>query len=190
MSKKAKSFPSAAGIDREKRFLSHFLAHKDGLYAFIRAIARDPNLADDLLQEASLVMWEKFDTYQEGFSFAGWARAIALNKMRNESRRIGKAGQLMSSVAAEALMQGFDRTEGYGGENKWIVALRACMEDLSPSVKRLVEMKYFENVTLDEIAEKFNRTYSGVSSALRKARVFLDACIRKRLKELKAAQDE
>jgi DNA-directed RNA polymerase specialized sigma24 family protein len=46
--------------EQRKRFLELFLAHRDGLYAFIRLMVRDPDLTGDLLQEVSLVLWEKF----------------------------------------------------------------------------------------------------------------------------------
>ncbi|MEM9704058.1 MAG: sigma factor, partial [Planctomycetota bacterium] len=38
--------------------------------------------ADDLLQETGVVLWERFDEFEQNRSFASWACGIAANKAR------------------------------------------------------------------------------------------------------------
>jgi RNA polymerase sigma-70 factor (ECF subfamily) len=164
-----------------KRFLELFLAHRDGLYAFIRVMVRDPDIAEDMLQEVSLVLWEKLDNFREGTSFAAWSRQIALNKIRNERRKLAKAPLPLSEDASAAALQAFDSMDTESGDEEWTKALRSCLGRLSSSVRTLLEMRYFEQQGLGEIAERLGRTAAGVNSALCKARKFLESCVLKML---------
>jgi RNA polymerase sigma-70 factor (ECF subfamily) len=159
---------------QRKRFLELFLAHRNRLYAFIRVMVRDPDLTEDMLQEVSLVLWEKIDTFRDGTSFAAWSRQIALNKIRNERRRLARAPLPLSEDASAALAEAFDRLDD---DDEWAGALRRCMERLSPQVRTVLEMRYFTGMGLEEIAEKLGRTAAGVNSGLCKARKFLEGCV-------------
>jgi RNA polymerase sigma-70 factor (ECF subfamily) len=165
--------------EQRKRFLELFLAHRDRLYAFIRVMVRDPDLTEDMLQEVSLVLWEKLDTFQDGTSFAAWSRQVALNKIRNERRRLAKAPLPLSEDASAALAEAFDRLDDDGDE--WTRALRRCMERLSPQVRSVLELRYFTGMGLEDIAKKLGRTAAGVNSGLCKARKFLEGCVLKAL---------
>jgi RNA polymerase sigma-70 factor (ECF subfamily) len=46
--------------------------------------------ADDVVQKASVIMWEKYDTYNQGTSFFNWANKIMSNVMSNLFRSINR----------------------------------------------------------------------------------------------------
>jgi len=54
-------------------FLKHFLREENVLRAYLLAAAGNVHTADDLLQEVSSVLWEKFDQYDENRPFRNWA---------------------------------------------------------------------------------------------------------------------
>jgi len=165
--------------DAHKRYLAHFLGNRDGLYAFILVLVRDRTLVEDIFQEVSLLLWEKFETFREGTNFGAWARQIAYNLVRNSRRHQARVRNLLSEVAAGAVSEAFARLEGKAGEEEWRGALRTCMDRLSPPARNLVEMRYFRELQLPEIARKLGRTPAGVNSALCKVRAALETCLRR-----------
>src|SRR5437764_12424304 len=76
--------PPAAGRlapAKGKLFLRLFLQNERRLYAYILTLLPHRADADDVLQEASLVMWDKFDVADPPVDFAAWGGRIAYFKV-------------------------------------------------------------------------------------------------------------
>ena len=58
-------------------FIRLFLQNERRIYAFIVSLLPDLTDAEDVLQETSVVLWEKFDQFQPGTNFVSWACKIA-----------------------------------------------------------------------------------------------------------------
>src|SRR5271157_5855517 len=56
-------------------FAGLYAAHQRALRAYIVAVVPDRNLADEVFQQTSLVLCEKFSTFEAGTNFAAWAYA-------------------------------------------------------------------------------------------------------------------
>lgn len=164
-----------------KRFLGHFLKNREGLSAFIWVMVGDRHQVEEILQETSVVLWEKFDTFREDSSFGAWARQVALNVTRNARRKLSKAPRPLSEETARAIADAFDRTEGLGGEEEWRGALENCLQRLPASWKQLIDNRYFKDEGLSEMAGRLGRSMAGVNAALCKARAALETCLRRSL---------
>lgn len=57
------------------------------LWLVAAGIVRDPNLADDVVQEAAVIGMKKFHTFSSGTSFTAWMAQIVRFVAMNESRR-------------------------------------------------------------------------------------------------------
>lgn len=161
-----------------KQFLAQFVRHRDGIYAFVCVLVRDRVLVEDVFQEASLILWERYGTFQEGTNFGAWARQVALNVVRNARRRESRIKALLNAVAEDAVLAAFDRVGEKIGEEELRTTLKGCMDKLSRGARSLVELRYYEELQLGQIAEKLGRTMAGVNSALCKVRAALEACLR------------
>jgi len=168
---------STGDADAHRRYLAHLLGNRDSLYAFLLVMVRDRTLVEDLFQEMSLLLWEKFGDFREGTSFGAWARQFALNLVRNSRRHQARVRHLLSEVAAAAVSSAFARQEDRAGEEEWRGALKTCLDRLSPPARNLVDLRYFQDQDLPEIARKLGRTAAGVNSALCKVRAALEICL-------------
>src|SRR6185295_17788239 len=63
--------------DRAGEFISLFTQHSRQVYGYIRALVHHQSDAEDVFQEASRVMWEKFDQFETGTDFLAWACCIS-----------------------------------------------------------------------------------------------------------------
>jgi RNA polymerase sigma-70 factor (ECF subfamily) len=63
--------------ERHNLFSELIARHQSELYAYIFAIVRSWENADDLFQSVCVVLWRKFETFQTDTSFFSWARQTA-----------------------------------------------------------------------------------------------------------------
>ena len=72
-------------------FLAEFLKIERDLRAMIGAMVPDSSVRDDIFQETSIVIWNKFESYDPERSFKAWVRGIAsyeVLKYRTKSVKI------------------------------------------------------------------------------------------------------
>ena len=101
----------------QSRFLKHFLPAQRALRAYLHAATGDVNETDDLLQDVSNVLWEKFEQYDESRLFAAWATGIARlqvlkwRQARYRSRKLlsEQAMNELADAAADAAEEADDR---------------------------------------------------------------------------------
>jgi RNA polymerase sigma-70 factor (ECF subfamily) len=165
--------------DKRDRFLKDFLAHRNTIAAFVRSFSPDRSRAEDLLQEVSLILWNKYDSYTPGTSFVSWARAIARNKFREQRRSLARDRLVFSEEAMDAMNAAFERLETANDDAGWHDRLQACIDKLSPTSRDLVRMRYFEGNDAPRIASRLKRSVAGVTSTLWRIRSTLADCLQK-----------
>ena len=55
--------------DQTETFSRLLVANHHRLYGFVYTLVQDHNVVDDLLQEATTVLWRKFEQYEMGTDF-------------------------------------------------------------------------------------------------------------------------
>ena len=89
-------------------FFKHYLQCQKRLYAYILMLVPNSNDADDILQNTSIIMWKKFNTYNPDASFGAWAVSIARHvifdhyKKKRRSHVIFK-GEMLEIFAESAI---------------------------------------------------------------------------------------
>lgn len=175
----SQSNPSADSGDRTEEFVRLFAAHHNRLLAYILAMMHDRADAEEVFQEASLVLWREFDSFRHGEPFMPWACAIAFNQMR-KFWRLRKRDKLTFSVTLlEDLAKDAAEMEGELDERR--VALAECMKSLPQRDRQVVELYYGVKTTADEVAEKLGKSVHAIYKALNRSRRRLFDCIARRL---------
>src|SRR3954453_5533910 len=75
------------GPAKSRLFLRLFLQNERRLYAYILTLLPRRADAEDVLQETSLVMWDKFDEQAPPTDFAAWGCRIAYFKVLDFFKR-------------------------------------------------------------------------------------------------------
>ena len=57
--------------DQKSEFAALLARHQAQLFGYIHSLVRDLDDADDLFQQTSLVLWDKFDLFDPSRSFVG-----------------------------------------------------------------------------------------------------------------------
>jgi len=166
-------------MDKQEKFISLMMREQADLRAFLSSVIWDRHRCEDLTQEVALVLWRKFDSYDESRSFGGWARGVALNLVRqtlDEGRRRGTA---LSEAALHALDRAYEEAPRFAPERQ--DALRACLGTLPPQSRSLLTMRYEQAMTLGSMAGTLQKSLEAVHMLLSRIRVALLRCIQQRL---------
>jgi len=93
------------GSQRDHReFAAFFVKSQRQIYGYILTIVSDPNDADDILQETSLILWNKPRQLATQQDFTRWACGIARNVIRNWRVKQGRDRHLFSEAMIEELV--------------------------------------------------------------------------------------
>jgi len=175
--------PGAAlpGPDRSKAFLRLFLQNERRLYAYILTLLPNRADADDVLQEASLVMWDKFDERQPPDDFAAWGCRIAYFKVldflkKSQRSRVCCSQAMLERVAETAVEQAAGLRLDERRE-----ALTGCLEKLRPTDRDLLSRRFADGATTQSTAVQVGRSVEAVYKALAKIRQALFDCVTRTL---------
>jgi RNA polymerase sigma-70 factor, ECF subfamily len=164
---------------RHNLFSELIARHQSELYAYIFAIVRNWEDADDLFQSMCVVLWQKFAAFQRGSSFSAWARQIA----RLEVRKFLTRKQLPSYVGEELLDEIAEIVinDQNSEEERRLAALERCRGKLSGVDDKLLELHYADDLGSRQIADQLQRSQPSVCNSLNRIRCWLLECIQMEL---------
>lgn len=165
--------------NRDERFVSLFAETEPALRLFLRSLLPRWEDTDEVLQETSLVLWRKFDSFTEGTDFLRWAcmvaRFEALKYRRGKARdRHVFTETLMEQLAQEAE----DELPNLDLERK---ALEACLQKLGDRERSWVDSVYGNDNQIREVAVQAGRSAGSLYKALHRIRLGLLDCVNRSL---------
>jgi RNA polymerase sigma-70 factor, ECF subfamily len=162
--------------DRTARFAQLLHESRRDLFAFIYSLVQHHADTEDVFQQTTLVLWNKFDDFVPGTNFAAWATRVAhftaRDFLRSRRRNIPCFGdELLESIASAY------RPLGPDGNTIRSEALARCLEKLSRRDRRLVERCYSRERDFAEIAKSESRTVAAIYQAICRVRKNLYHCV-------------
>jgi RNA polymerase sigma-70 factor (ECF subfamily) len=133
--------------------------------------------AEDLAQETLLVAFRKLPGIDATLPLGPWLRGIAMHLLANHRRKF-RATPIGMNDELQALIDA--RIEISDHESERMSALRECLETLDGPARTLVNARYSDGATLDELAARTRRKTSAISMQLHRLRNLLADCIEKR----------
>jgi RNA polymerase sigma-70 factor (ECF subfamily) len=129
--------------------------HQGPLQRFLRARLDAGADADDVAQEAFVAAWRELDRFSGRCQFKTWLFGIALNQCANTARRERRFRQQQARLeAAETRAAGLPAAPGSDwGAVVERVALRQRLAELPEPGRRVLELYYYGELNLREIAE-------------------------------------
>jgi RNA polymerase sigma-70 factor (ECF subfamily) len=129
-------------------------------YRLACAMLHEPQAAEDVLQEASLIAWRKRGRLHDQSRLRAWFLGIVANECRNARRRIwvtrvsvGLPSWLSVSSTEERVLRGTD--------------LRRALRQLSHDDRLVVSLYFYLDMPLEEVA-----AVAGISTGAARARLY------------------
>src|SRR5271169_3225060 len=91
--------------ESQKRLMVLMTRHQRQIFCYIYALVPDRYDAEDLLQETSLVICEKFNDFEEGTDFVAWACQIAYWRIRYSRQKFARSKVVFDQEVVDAVAQ-------------------------------------------------------------------------------------
>jgi RNA polymerase sigma-70 factor, ECF subfamily len=169
---------SESNLDRAERadeFASLFSCHARRIYAYVLTLTPQWADAEDVFQETSTILWQKFGEFEPGTNFLAWACQIAYYRaiwFRQRQKKVAMpfGAQFFDLVAAETVAQQEALEDRHS-------ALAKCVQLLVERDRELIELAYAEGTTIKEAARQLGRSPDAAYKALKRIHRELFDCV-------------
>ncbi len=155
--------------------------YKDSVYYTMLKMVKNSEDAEDLTIEAFGKAFNRIQQYSPNFAFSTWLFKIASNncidfirkkRIKVTSMDTGFTKGDGEIVYIEASADTLDPSETMMQQQK-VNAMREVVSKLKPRYRELIEKRYFEELSYEEIAVELNLPLGTVKAQLFRARDFL-----------------
>ncbi len=155
--------------------------YKDSIYYMLLKMVNNNDDAEDLTLEAFGKAFNRLHQYTPNFAFSTWLFKIATNNcidfLRKKKKNVMSIDNRIPNNDGDDFM--FEiKSEGMTPEqltmnDQKIQLMRQYVKKLKPRYEVLVEMRYFKEMSYDEISDELNLPLGTVKAQLFRAREFL-----------------
>jgi RNA polymerase sigma-70 factor, ECF subfamily len=147
-------------------FRQLFEAHKDRVYSIaLYFFGGDEATAGDITQQVFLKLFSKIDQFHGGSEFTTWLYRLATNACVDEQRKRRRLLQFDDGVEPSAPAAGKSlEAEAQGAEVAGLV--KQAVAQLKPKLRMAILLKYFEEMSYEDIALALGCSKGTVASRL------------------------
>lgn len=165
----------------QKAYAELMYNYRDSVYFMLLKMTSNTDDADDLTIEAFGKAFKNLHQYTPDYAFSTWLFKIASNNcidfIRKRKREILAVDKNIedeegNEIGNQLQSPTLDPEEKLIEKQK-IILMREVVERLKPHYRRLVELRYFEELSYEEISEELQLPLGTVKAQLFRARDFL-----------------
>lgn len=155
--------------------------YKESVYYMILKMVHNRDDAEDLTMVAFSKAFHNLANYSADFAFSTWLFRIATNncidfirKKKLQTTSIDQSSQTEDGESAPIAVKDKSMTpEESIIKDQRAIKIREVIQTLSPKYKQLIELRYFEELSYEEIAEQLDLPLGTVKAQLFRAKDML-----------------
>jgi RNA polymerase sigma-70 factor (ECF subfamily) len=151
-----------------------YARHHVRVFRFVLRLVRNEATAEDLISDVFLDVWKQASRFEGRSAVSTWLLSIARFKALSALRR--RPEELLDEERAEAIEDDSDDPEVVAQKKDKSEALQRCLKELSPEHREVIDLVYYHEKSVEEVA-----TIIGIPEATVKTRMFY---ARKKMGEL------
>ena len=168
--------PTGANAARAKAFTALVDRQLPDSYRLAAVLLENDADAADAVQDAIVIAWERFRSLRNPNAFDSWFQRIVINRCIDRLRKRRRVREIpFNSVQ---LARAPDQLDDVAQRDR----LRQAIKDLSPNHRSVVVLRFFADLTAEEIANQTRERVGTIKSrlhyALRSLRAAYDAAAR------------
>ncbi len=161
-------------------FVELMTQYQGRLYGYLLMLSGDPDAANDVLQEANIVLWKHWDQFEPGSNFKAWSFRIAhfqfmAYRQRMIRDKVLYSDDLLSQLAWEA-------KEVDESHEQRAAALEKCLALMPSRSREAIRLRYSDEVKVCDMAHQLGCNANSVYQILFRARKWLIECVQKDVK--------
>ncbi len=158
-----------------REFIALFTKSQRRIYLYVLSMVPHPIEAEEILQNANLIIWKKAQQFEVGTNFFAWACQIAhyeiLKFRKKRSRDKHQFSDEFVSQVADAVKENQDVFELRRN------ALAFCLDKLRQKDRELIQRRYQGSNQGMDLADELGRPVNSVYQSLGRVRRTLFECI-------------
>jgi RNA polymerase sigma-70 factor (ECF subfamily) len=162
-----------------------FLQHQSDFMAYLMAITRDFTAAEEIFQNAAVVVIERSATREEVRDFRAWAKEVirrqALLYLRQQSQRARRVRPLEPALLDQIGRAFVEDDTSESVLRREIAALQDCIREVPETGRKMLSLRYEQRASFRQIAAIVKRTEAAVQRALSRLRKSLHDCVRSKV---------
>lgn len=166
--------------DKRDRVLKAALECRTELVAYARSLLGNYAAADDVCQEAMIVVVKKYDQFHEGTSMLAWCRSIVRIEVLRAKQRHQRERTLATRLLDDAIDAAFDEFQAarrHDEAESWREALRRCLARVSERGQGVLRSRFAEELSYEQIGERLGMTIEAVRKALFRLKKQVRSCV-------------
>lgn len=142
--------------------------HEAIMRLFEIRLAGDKEAAADLVQETFIKVYLHIDSYSPNFTFGQWVYTIARNTLVDHLRRRADDISIDEKFRAPASTTPTPEESVIISQRK--AHFEASLNELSEDYRQIIEMRFLDEYSYEEIAEKLGKPINTVKTQIRRAK--------------------
>ena len=169
----------------ERPPIQQYLQLRSEFMGYLYAMTRNAELAEEIYQNAAVVVMEKAEQPETIRNFRAWAKEVvrrqALHAIRARATAL-RHGRPMSPQLLQAISDAFIQDPS----NDSVVldetrALKQCLDGLPEDKRELIALRYERGSSFEHISAQLGSTPTAVQRALSRIRKLLHGCVQRRM---------
>ncbi len=151
----------------------------DDVYGFQLKRTKNESSSEDITIESFTKAFEKINTYNEKYNFKTWLITISKNLHIDQLRKNKNNFNLIEKDDFEELKESSPSPEDDLINEQKLRSLKDKINELKPTYKKVIELKYFNELSYKEISKKLNQPINNVKVRVMRAKRVLAEIIKK-----------
>jgi len=128
-----------------------YARHHLRIYRFVLRLVNDAPTAEDLTSDVFLDVWKQADRFEGRSQVSTWMLSIARYKAMSAQRR--RANESLDDDSATKIPDSADTPEVIVQKQNESTVLRQCLTQLSPAHREIIDLVYYHEKSITEVAE-------------------------------------
>lgn len=152
----------------ERAFAQLYMQYSQRIYTNLKRLLKDEDLAQELLQEVFVRIWDKRETLNFETSFRSYLYRISENLVNDFFRKASKDKKMMEHLVLAASELYIDNEELYINKESNML-LHKAIETLSPQRRKIFTLCKIEGKSYSEVSEMMGVSTSTINDHIVKA---------------------
>lgn len=128
-----------------------FSRHQMSVHRFVLRLVRDEAIAEDAVSDTFLDVWRQAGDFQRRSRVSTWLLSIARFKALSALRR--RREKALDDEWAEGIEDEADDPETIAQKLDKSAAIRLCMDRLSPEHREVLDLVYYHEASVEDVAQ-------------------------------------
>lgn len=170
-----------ADQQEHREFLGYYLPVQDSIRGYLMACTMDSVAVDELFQEVSVTLWEKFADFDQSRDFKWWAIGVTRLRVLKWKQKLMRQKLFFCDETIEKLAE--TAHECAPQMDSRYQALKVCMDELASKAREVLTMHYDKRLNYMIIAEHLRTTVKAIQMMMVRIRRSLKRCVESRLRQ-------